>query len=50
MMGSNKNGIRVCANDAHFISLGNGRLSTGVTLFDIPIGDDKVILRRLFLR
>ena len=42
MMGStsniNQNGIRVCANDAHFISLGNGRLSTGVTLFDIPIG------------
>ncbi|CRK88060.1 CLUMA_CG001845, isoform A [Clunio marinus] len=42
MMGStnkNPNGIRVCANDAHFISLGNGRLSTGVTLFDIPIGN-----------
>lgn len=41
MMGStnnNQNGIRVCANDAHFISLGNGRLSTGVTLFNIPIG------------
>lgn len=41
MMGStskNQNGIRVCASDAHFISLGNGRLSTGVTLFDIPIG------------
>lgn len=42
MMGStnkNQNGIRVCANDAHFISLGNGRLSTGVTLFDIPVGN-----------
>lgn len=46
MMGStskNQSGIRVCANDAHFISLGNGRLSTGVTLFDIPIGSDNAV-------
>lgn len=42
-MGSTSNnhtngGIRVCADEPHFISLGNGRLSTGVTLFEIPTG------------
>lgn len=31
-------GIRLQSNSAHLISLGNSRLSTEVTLFDLPIG------------
>lgn len=34
-----ENKIRLSSNDAHFISLGNGRLSTAVTLYSIPIGE-----------
>lgn len=34
----NSGGIRISGEEPHFISLGNGRLSTGVTIFEIPTG------------
>lgn len=35
----NQNGICIKSNTAHLISLGNSRLSTEVTLFEIPLGE-----------
>lgn len=35
----NQNGIRIQSKTAHFICLGNSRLSTEVTLFEVPIGE-----------
>ncbi|XP_070499060.1 pleckstrin homology-like domain family B member 3 [Chironomus tepperi] len=35
----NQNGICIKSNTAHLISLGNSRLSTEVTLFEIPLGN-----------
>ncbi|XP_037932264.1 pleckstrin homology-like domain family B member 1 [Teleopsis dalmanni] len=34
--------LRVAANDPHLVSLGGGRLSTGVTIHYIPIGDTTI--------
>jgi hypothetical protein len=31
-------GLRVAADDPHLVSLGGGRLSTAVTIHNIPIG------------
>ncbi|KAG5673294.1 hypothetical protein PVAND_003354 [Polypedilum vanderplanki] len=38
-MGSSQNGICIKSSTAHLICLGNSRLSTEVTLFEIPIGN-----------
>lgn len=32
-------GVRVASADPHFVCLGSGRLSTGVTLHQIPVGE-----------
>lgn len=40
-------GIRLQSNSAHFISLGNSRLSTEVTLFDLPIGKLDVMRKKV---
>lgn len=32
-------GLRVAADDPHLVSLGGGRLSTAVTIHNLPIGE-----------
>ncbi|XP_075155300.1 uncharacterized protein LOC142228694 [Haematobia irritans] len=34
--------LRVAANDPHLVSLGGGRLSTAVTIHNIPVGDTTI--------
>lgn len=32
-------GLRVAADDPHLVSLGGGRLSTAVTIHQLPVGE-----------